>query len=55
MQDAINAEMEKRLAEKEADELMTRMGKGPTIQIPEPVNQEIELSKSLGGDEEYWI
>lgn len=59
MQDKIEQEMEKRLDEREAematDNLMTRMGNGPTIRIPEPVNKEVELSKSIAGDEEYWL
>ena len=55
MQNTIEQEMERRLKEKEADDLMNRMGKGPTIKIPEPVNKEVELSKSIEGDEEYWL
>ena len=47
--------MERRLNEKAQDDLMNRMGKGPTIKIPEPVTKDVELSKSIDGDEEYWI
>lgn len=47
--------MDVRLAEKETEGLMDRMGKGPTIRIPEPVNKEVNLSKSIAGDEEYWL
>jgi hypothetical protein len=45
--------MNERLAEKEADALMDRMGKGPTILIPEPVNKDVELS--LEDDQEFCL
>jgi len=54
MQDTIEQEIERRLNEKALDDFMNRMGKGPTIMIPEPVSKDIELSKSLD-DEEFWI
>lgn len=55
LHDTIEQEMEAKLAAKQQDDLMNRMGKGPTIRVPEPVNKEVELSKSIDGDEEYWI
>lgn len=47
--------MEKRLRERDTDELMRKAGNRPTIVLPEPINKEVELSKSIAGDEEYWL
>jgi hypothetical protein len=47
--------MDQKLLERDADELMRKGGNRPTIMLPEPVCKEVELSKSIDGDEEYWL
>ena len=34
---------------------MRKAGNRPTIMLPEPIAKDVELSKSIAGDEEYWI
>lgn len=46
--------LERKLRERESNALISK-NKGPTIVLPEPVQADIEYSRSVDGDEEYWL
>lgn len=46
--------LDRKLAERERDALILKNDK-PTLILPEPVQAEIEYSRSVDGDEEYWL
>ena len=50
----VEAMLERKLAERERDALIRKNDK-PTLVLPEPVQAEIEYSRSVDGDEEYWL
>jgi hypothetical protein len=50
----VDAMLERKLAERDRDALVRGNDK-PTLVLPAPVQAEIEYSRSVDGDEEYWL
>ena len=46
--------LSKKFTEMEENKLIAGNNK-PTIVLPEPVNEEVYLSKEMSGDDEYWL
>ena len=52
----LDQKIDERLAEQEAARAEARIAAGgPTVQLPSPVHSEIAYSRSVDGDEEYWL
>jgi hypothetical protein len=50
----VEAMLDRKLAERERDRLVNANDK-PTLVLPAPVHADIEYSRSVDGDEEYWL
>jgi hypothetical protein len=52
--DDVDARIMEKLLERDRDALV-RGNDRPTIELPEPVKEQVNISKSVDGDEEYWL